>query len=104
MSPNLAIQGKAASAWGEIAGKEKPSELSWSQTLLVFGKLLWPWKAPPEDLNLVRTQHHQELDALTSWVKQEFIPLWHNIRSQEEIKSVEDPDYVSLISVTEGKI
>ena len=77
---NIYIQGPGAHTWGDLT-QDEPKKLPLKQQFLsLLCSLVWAKKPEKDELGLIVPCAGREVDGLTRWVANEFVPFWQNLR------------------------
>jgi len=91
------IKGAGDDIWGNLYEREKDRKPLMRQFLLLLRSFFWSQKAPPNKLDLVATRPPQNVDGLTRWVANNFVPFYHELRNTPWRKNSNDVEKTSSI-------
>lgn len=91
------IKGAGDDIWGNLYEREKDRKSLMRQFLQLLRSIFWSQKAPPNKLDLVATRPPQNIDGLTHWVANNFVPFYHELRNTPWRKNVNDVEKTSPI-------
>lgn len=100
---NYCIGGHGSDAWGDLYSKEKLPDPLMQRIWLLLRSIFWPPKAPPNTLDLVSTRPLRNIDGLTRWVQQKWIPFYHECRTSPSQTNTSDPSAIEENRQGRGK-
>jgi len=77
---NIQIQGHGAHTWGHLTQKEPKKPPLKHHFLSLLRSLVWTKKSEKDELDLMVPCAGREVDGLTRWVANEFVPFWQNLK------------------------
>lgn len=96
---NYSIAGAGSDAWGDFYEWPSDPEPFWQRCKLLL-RSIFGWKnADLAKFDLVATQPQQNVDAITRWIFQEWVPFIHGMhRPRVRIRDVEEANNTQLCS------